>query len=539
MTVALVSDLLVTHRAQFDALARAWLACGAASFSVSDSAGAHLDWQSDAQGDGIGIAREPPEGPKSVPICAPIYRAGQKIGELRVNMPADTAAQERAAQERAAQVRLQADAACIEQIAGLEFEMDSLAAELVTNQDQLLALYNLSQAHRGQQTTQTLADSRAMLSTLVCEVARLTRSQCMCYVQLPDADPWIEAYPHPFLDVARVGALLRRADSRTQVLLLGGADVPHELQDHFGNLLIIPMRVHGAEMAGMLLGTQPDVRIASPDMKLARTISEQVGAQIENALLYHELLEQTRLHTEMELAREMQTRLFPQHFPGVPGFEVAAGAKPALQVGGDFYDLIYKPGKPFIFSVGDATGKGLSAALIMAMSHTVLRSAANFMPLPLPANLLRRVNENLYSDLTDLGIFVTAFTGYFIPGKHELVYANAGHSPVIYKPAHGPARMLEADGPPIGVLSESLSENQKLPFHCGDILVVATDGFSEAHNSQEELLGYDRLVAHVEQVAQQSATEIAASFFQLAEQFAAGHLQDDDQTLVIIKGAKE
>ena len=525
-TSEFTSHFVTTQRAHLNALAQAWLMGGAISYSVSDAGGAQLSWP-------VGVASSQPSSrPDILQFCEDVTREGSPIGKLCVCAPVDSEDS-----KHALQARLRIDADFIGQLADLEDEMETLTADLVTTQDQLLALYNLSQVHRNQQSTQTLADSRAVLNALVSEVARLTQSQCMCYVQPAEtAEPWTAVYPQAFLEISRIGELIQRAQGRTQGLLLSAADMPAELQNQFGNLVIIPMRVHGIYLAGMLLATHIGTKITSPDMKLARTLTDQVSAQLENAVLYHELLEQAKLRTEMELAEQMQVRLLPQNVPHVPGFDIAAGTKPALQVGGDFYDLIYKPGKPFIFSVGDATGKGLSAALIMAMSHTAMRSAANFMPLPLPANVLRRVNDNLYGDLTDLGIFVTAFTGYSIPGQHEIVYANAGHSPVIYKPAHAPARLLEADGPPIGVLPESLSENQTAPFNAGDLLVVATDGFSEAHNSDNELLGYDRLLAHVERVASQPAQAIAASLFQLAEEFAAGHLQDDDQTLVIIKG---
>ena len=525
-TSEFTSHFIAAHRAHLDALAQAWLAGGATSFSVCDAGGAQLSWPAGT------APSQAPNGSDVLQFCEDVAREGRSIGKLCVCAPV-----EGEDNKRALQARLHVDADFIGQLVNLEDEMETLTADLVTNQDQLLALYNLSQVHRNQQSTQTLADSRAMLNTLVSEVARLTQSQCMCYVQPAENDaPWTAVYPQAFLEIPRIGELIQRAQGRTQGLLLSAADMPPELQNQFGNLVIIPMHVHGIYLVGMLLATHIGTKITSPDLKLARTLTDQVSAQLENAVLYHELVEQAKLRTEMELAEQMQVRLLPQVVPHVPGFDIAAGTKPALQVGGDFYDLIYKPGKPFIFSVGDATGKGLSAALIMAMSHTAMRSAANFMPLPLPANVLRRVNDNLYGDLTDMGIFVTAFTGYSIPGQHELVYANAGHSPVIFKPIHAPARLLEADGPPIGVLPESLSENQTTPFNAGDLLVVATDGFSEAHNRNEELLGYDRLLAHVERVASQSAQAIAASLFQLAEDFAAGHLQDDDQTLVIIKG---
>jgi sigma-B regulation protein RsbU (phosphoserine phosphatase) len=515
-----VTHLLNAQRTELDHIAQAWLSSGAGSVVVSVDDRNLMQWP----------AAEPASSPRDKVCVEPISWAGDTVGQLRVTFPVGSAL------PAGSQLHVRADAALISQLIRLQSEMGAMGEELAAAKDQLLTFYDLSHVLRRQQSAQSPSNSRAHLTVLVSEVARLTHTHSMCYVQ-PESepDPWVVAYPAPFIRADRVAPLLQQAGESAQLLPLDPADQPDDLRDADGSLLIIPMQAHGVRMAGLILKTGPGMTVASSEFRLAKAIAEQVGAHIENVLLYHALTVQTRLRTEVELAQQMQAQLLPQHIPSVPGLEIAAGSKPAFQVGGDFYDLIYKPGKPFIFTVGDATGKGLSAALIMAMSHSVLRSAANFMPQPLPANLLRRVNDNLYSDLTDLGIFVTAFAGYYIPQQHELVFASAGHSPVIYKPLEGRARLLEADGPPVGVVPESLSDNQRIPLCPGDVIVAATDGFSEAHNADYEMLGVETLMAHVEQVASQPASAIASSLFQLVDDFAAGHPQDDDQTLVVVK----
>jgi sigma-B regulation protein RsbU (phosphoserine phosphatase) len=516
MMVEPLLNRLSAHQALLDSLAAAWLAAGARSFSLWQAGRALAMWPADT-----------PHPAENALVCT--IRAGEADETAPIQLRVDIAS------TLACQARLTSDAALLAQLLQSEREMDALTAELVANQDQLMALYDLSQLHRGAQSTQSLIDIHAILDNQVHEVARLTNTHCACYLLLDeDAPPYIAQHPAPLMAAPLMYRLLQQATGKRECVF-NHDELPLGLEACAGNLLVVPMRVRGATHAGMFLATPPGGRITSPDLKLARTISEQVSAQLENAILYRESLEQTKLRTEMELAQQVQAHLLPQRLPQVPGLDLFASSHPAMQVGGDFYDLIYRPGKPFIFSVGDVAGKGMPAALIMAMSHTVIRNAAHFMPSPIPDNLLRRVSDNLYSDLTELGLFVTTFAGHYDPARRQLLYANAGHSPVIYKPAHGAAILLEADAPPIGVLPDSLAENHAITIEPGDLLVVATDGFSEARNAHDELFGNERLLGHINALAGQSVSAIAQRLYQLIDEFGTGHPQDDDQTLILIK----
>ena len=530
---ARLSSLLDARREQFASLAHAWLTSGAGSFSVWADGQPLMTWPRDPSPPHAGMRTCSGMHTHSG-VAAPIIVQDHTIGELRVSAP-DTPA---------VRARLGADARLIAQLADLEGEIEDLTAELIENQDQLLALYNLTRFHRRTQPARALVDVQSMLDSLAHEVARLTETRCACFFLVdargvPGGEPLVSQSPEPFIALKTLMDLFQRARANKRELMLTSDDLPPALQDTTGTLLVIPTDVRGTRCAGILLAVPQGIKVTSPDLKLAFTISEQVSAQVENALLYQELLERTKLQTEMELAKQVQARLLPQRIARVPGLDVAARSRAALQVGGDFYDLIFRPGNPFIFTVGDVTGKGMSAALIMAMSHTVLRSAANFMPDPTPQNLLRRLNENLYADLTDLSLFVTTFTGHYNPVGRELACSNAGHSPVIYKPARGHARLLEADSPPIGVLPESLADTLAFTFQPGDVLVVATDGFSEARNADDELYGNERFAQRVEELSTRPAQAIADGLFETIDQFATGHTQDDDQTLVVLKGVKE
>lgn len=252
-------------------------------------------------------------------------------------------------------------------------------------------------------------------------------------------------------------------------------------------------------------------------------------------MLYQESVNHTHIEAEMELARRVQLRLLPKSPPDVDGLDIGADSCPAWQVGGDFFDFIYRPGRPFIFAVGDVTGKGLSAALLMSMTRTVVRSAAKFTTVLTPKAVMNRSNVDLYDDFTEVGMFATAFIGQYQPQADELSYANAGHSPVIYCPAGGPATLLQADGTAMGVLPFGSWENHALPFRPGDLLVVATDGFSEARDQTGDMFGYDRLLRLIEAVADRSAQKISEQIYDSVRDFAYGQPQDDDQTIVVIK----
>ena len=324
-------------------------------------------------------------------------------------------------------------------------------------------------------------------------------------------------------------------------MLLSAADLSLSGPSSEANLFVVPLpfREQPNVMAALGLWLNLPAAALSPTLKLARSIAEQAGAQLEIAVLHEQLVAQARLQAEMELARQVQLDLLPHRTPSVAGLDIHGVSRPALQVGGDFYDYFVSAktiGRPFTFAVGDVSGKGLSAALLMAMTRTNLRGNALRTMDCTPETILARANQDLYDDFTEVGMMATVFVGQYDPAAGTLSYANAGHSPVILCPAGGPARLLEADGPAMGVLPDSLSSNETIPFGPGDILVVATDGFNEERNDQGEFYGIERLLRHVEVLASYPASDIAKALLAAVEQFSTGTMQDDDQTVVVLKG---
>jgi sigma-B regulation protein RsbU (phosphoserine phosphatase) len=506
-------DILASQRMRLAALGEAWLAAGATTFGLRAEGRSLAHWPASAPA---------PEWPG---LSAPILVGRTVVGELCVS----------GLDSPAAQSRLAVEAQMISRLAQLEGELDEMTAALIDAQDHLLALYDLAASTRSQLA---VPDT---LHILAREAARLAQAEGAFALLVGPAEPLlVEHHPEPLVDEALLLALFHQVQTSASALVVPAASAAEILGDSAGirNLLFEPIRVRGNVIAGLGLLNKAGGDFGSPDLKLVQAIAEQAGVQIENVLLYQETLAQAKLQHEMELAARIQLALLPRHLPKVAGLELGAHSRPALQVGGDFYDLVAAPDRPFIFAVGDVSGKGMSAALLMAMTRTAIHSQASFLPRPTPQDVLSRSSRELYNDLTEVSMFVTVFIGQYEPRQRRLLYANAGHSPVVYCPAGGPARLLYADDPPLGVIPLDQPRGQELTLQVGDLLLVATDGYSEARNPAGEMFGYDRLLQSAEELARggQPAGDVAQTLLDAVTEFGAGQPQDDDQTLMVLRG---
>jgi sigma-B regulation protein RsbU (phosphoserine phosphatase) len=301
-------------------------------------------------------------------------------------------------------------------------------------------------------------------------------------------------------------------------------------------LLVTPVEAQGQIIAalGVARGGPP---FAAPDVKLARVIAEQAGAQIENAMLHHESLAQARLQAEMRVAARVQRDLLPRTWPRVAGLDLYASARPASAVGGDFYDVLALGEGRIFVTLGDVTGKGAPAALVMAMTRAALRGAVRATADADPGHVLRYAIASLYDDFSELGMYATTFIGRYDAFSRELCYVSAGHSPVIYRPAAGGPELLLPDEPALGMLDTATAPTRRVALYPGALLVVATDGFNEARDPDNELFGIDRLLAAVEAVHDREAAGIGAALAGGVDRFQRGRLPDDDQTLLVLKGS--
>jgi len=246
-----------------------------------------------------------------------------------------------------------------------------------------------------------------------------------------------------------------------------------------------------------------------------------------------------RLEYELELSQVVQKALMPQHIPEILGLEIAAFSRPTEIVGGDYFDFFRFADGSHGLTIADVAGKGVSASLLMATVQTALRA---LVPLSeSPAEVLRQVNRLFYHNI-NFTTFVTLFLGSFDPGTQTLTYSSAGHNPplVFCKRPNGrePISWLRPTGPAIGLVEEppfTLNETRLSP---GDMLLLYTDGVTEAINPQEEQFGEARLAALVQNEPDLSPQELIGVLRQSLLDFTAGQPPADDTTILAYKVAE-
>jgi serine phosphatase RsbU (regulator of sigma subunit) len=235
---------------------------------------------------------------------------------------------------------------------------------------------------------------------------------------------------------------------------------------------------------------------------------------------------------ELEIAREVQQRLFPQILPRCSTLEYAAKCRPAHAVGGDYYDFFALPGDRLGISLGDVSGKGIPASLLMASLQASVRGQA-FMPNLKVSELISNVNRLLYQASPD-GQYATFLYAQYDAATRKLIYSNGGHNPPILIRDEKMYR-LSKGGPPVGLFEESEYEESEIQLHSGDLLALFTDGICDAENSQREALGDEGLKSIVLAAKNQTPGEIVEMVLSQADVFAAGAAQHDDMTVVVAK----
>jgi sigma-B regulation protein RsbU (phosphoserine phosphatase) len=243
------------------------------------------------------------------------------------------------------------------------------------------------------------------------------------------------------------------------------------------------------------------------------------------------------LSRSMELARQIQRNLLPDQTPHLPGLDLAGDSHYCDQTGGDYYD-VFKTGTTedqcFAVVVGDVSGHGVASALLMTTARAMIRSMSTLEKDP--ARRITLVNRLLFPDTSATGDFITLFYLEFDLGRRRLRWVRAGHDPaLLYDPQTDQFSELTGDGMALGIEEAYQFVYQAAPMgHAGQIIVIGTDGIWEAHNSQREMFGKDRLCQIIRNHHHHDAHDIRDAVFKAVEEFAGRH-QDDDITLAVIK----
>ncbi|HEY0426190.1 MAG TPA: SpoIIE family protein phosphatase [Pyrinomonadaceae bacterium] len=275
------------------------------------------------------------------------------------------------------------------------------------------------------------------------------------------------------------------------------------------------------------------------DLRLLKSVAAQTGLALENSrlteVIAHEAAQKERLNRELEIAREVQERLFPQEFPLIKDLDYIGACRPALGVGGDYYDFLELPGGRLGIAIGDVSGKGIGASLMMASLQASLRGQAIHCGEDL-AELMRHVNTLLY-DASTSNRYATFFYAQYDAKTRRLIYVNAGHNPPFLIRADGEVVRLEEGGAVVGMLPSMLVNytQGEIEFEKGDMLVGYTDGISESMNLQEEEWSEDAMLEDIKKIKEKPAEEILNAIVAAADKFAGGAKQHDDMTMIIVK----
>jgi sigma-B regulation protein RsbU (phosphoserine phosphatase) len=302
-----------------------------------------------------------------------------------------------------------------------------------------------------------------------------------------------------------------------------------------GSLLILPLLSHN-NLIGILYATKEiSYGFDQDDVDILTGFADQVAIAIENARLIEKSLEKERLQRELMLAQEMQKRLLPQQLPVFPTVDLRAVSSPALEVGGDYYDVVQIDADRVGIVIGDVSGKGVGAAFYMAEVKGIFQSLAKIYSSP--KDFLMKANEALISSI-DKRSFISLIYSTLNTLSGELIIARAGHCPILYVSAHQHEYLKPVGiglGMKAGAIFDNTIEEKRIMMHNGDICVLYTDGVTESRSSSGEEFGYERLKDVVLANKEKSADEIKEAVIQQVWNYTDAKGYHDDLTIFVIK----
>lgn len=249
------------------------------------------------------------------------------------------------------------------------------------------------------------------------------------------------------------------------------------------------------------------------------------------------IAERERLLKELEIARNIQMKFLPQSIPAIPKLEVASVCKPAMEIGGDYYDFVKVNETSLGVIIGDVSGKGVSAAFYMTMAKGIIKTLSK--KIQMPKQLLIELNEIFYENAPP-SVFVSVIYGYLDLQSRTLTFARAGHNPlIVHKKGLGQPKLLCPEGLAIGLergeVFSNIIQEHRIAIEPGDLFVFFTDGVSESRNKNDQEFGEERLTKIIEQNAHLSAHDLLNKIVSEVERFTGSAPQFDDFTMVVVK----
>ncbi len=406
------------------------------------------------------------------------------------------------------------------------------------------------------ESVRTIFDADRLLQTVTSRVSDSLHVPRLAVVLARDGN-LVPVYAHGFdaLPAIRFGAgaaFLERMRLTQQVLRVeledpaswlgkNGSEAERQGLRALDAQLLLPMvikdRLLGFVSLGPKLSEEP---YSASDVRLLQTVTSQTAFALENSRLTEamaqEVARRERQNRELEIAREVQEGLFPQRAPKIAGLEYAGRCRPALGVGGDYYDFLETPGGGLGIALGDVSGKGIPAALLMAGLQASLRAQPTLAASGLAA-LMERLNGLIF-EASPSNRYVTFFFGIYEPQSRRLDYVNAGHlAPMLLR--GDKLIRIDTGGPVIGLLPVARYEQGVVVLQPGDLIVGFTDGISEAMSTDSEEWGEERMLEAVRAFASREPERMLDGIIAAADHFAKGAKQYDDMTLVILRVKQE
>lgn len=396
-------------------------------------------------------------------------------------------------------------------------------------------------------------DLDELLDYLVKRVGRVLQADA-CALLLPDTEPGVldfRAASGWRVDPVAQGYRVP-ADEQSGPGLAMGTQQPFQVQDFeehnptdwrpdwlpvegFRGHAVVPLITEGRSVGSLMIDSRQPRLLDENEIRLLRLMANQAAIALEKVRLHHEEVKGHGLERELEVGQQIQLSLLPKAPPVVPGWEFSTFYQPARLVGGDFYDFFELPGEPRRLGIviADVAGKGVPAALYMALCRTVIRTVA--LNGYSPVDVLTRANKLILNDSRS-ELFLTAFYATLDTHSGRLIYARAGHNPPLWwQAATGQVQALDVPGIVIGAFSEIELEERQIDMAPGDSLLFYTDGVTEAMDDHRREFGDERLRAIAAAQTNASAEELVETVVSAARAHSGDAPQSDDMTLIGVR----
>jgi serine phosphatase RsbU (regulator of sigma subunit)/HAMP domain-containing protein len=300
------------------------------------------------------------------------------------------------------------------------------------------------------------------------------------------------------------------------------------------SFVVVPLKVNDDIIGTLSLTERKDkTRYTRDDLKLLTVLASQVAMAIENAKLHERTLEQNRITRELEISNHIQMNMLPTVFPTVENIDIAASSTPAKKVGGDYYDIIKLSDSLTALAIGDVSGKGMPAALLMVEIRTIIQARAQ--DTIDSREVIKKVNQIITLD-AEPGMYATLFYGIYDSEKGRLLYTNAGHNyPLLFKKNSQGYESLETTGMFVGMFDNPPYREAEVELTTGDLIVFYTDGVTEAQNTGGEMYGLKRLCKVIEKNRDKNSAEVKQAILDSVDTFTKDTEQGDDLTLMVIR----